>query len=709
MNQHNGVNFHISRVKIVGYLSFKELDVELNRSKNIIVGANGSGKTNCLLLIRSVIDHSDSDLVFLKSCQSSNNPYIWIDFTFPKENTKFVDDFACSIFALIIQRCYDNIQNLDETKLLDFVMKMLNNTNIIRLIFKPNDKLGVTFLDNCKGEHGDILMSDFIDNFHNHIKIFSSSDNAHEKKSAIRHDAIKNMANSHKINDFFELIKPHIKEKFISHENPYCSIDHYSKIGMIDKIRLSVFPVSCRSSQDDVILKCDFRLMILHKLHLIKHQDVKLYRKIQKMFHTITKSKFDIDYFQIDLKVNDQSAPSSGERRLIEFLTLFYDSEYKILLLDEVCNNLSSQNKVNFITNMLKTESTAKQLILVTHDSEMVCEETCNHIVCFRKVDQSTKALHLSITTQTKETNKLIKLIIESPKCLFAEKCLLVEGYIDVRVYTQIIKALIESSVIGDTYHIEATGTKTSQLYQALDILGINCKRIYDYDKISASGTGAKKFSEKKVAPENSNSDDKFKLTKMSDIMPNPMWRYLGYKIENDTELIMALEQKGLDTKILRENHKNDNTPKEKVNLVKHLGEELDAILNKNTPFTHSQIDHQNLYKSTNGQVFIIPPDVLDLEGIGKIIFEVGHFEKENWKEKTSNEIFEAIRKNINNDFFVELGTFLNYELTSGLDCHDFLSNWLKNYNKKKKKTPPDQQDSPDSQLDSLFPDETSC
>ncbi len=50
---------YISRVEINGFLSFKDFDVTLDPNTNIIVGTNGTGKSNFLRLIHYTINDSE--------------------------------------------------------------------------------------------------------------------------------------------------------------------------------------------------------------------------------------------------------------------------------------------------------------------------------------------------------------------------------------------------------------------------------------------------------------------------------------------------------------------------------------------------------------------------------------------------------------------------------------------------------------------------
>lgn len=71
-----------------------------------------------------------------------------------------------------------------------------------------------------------------------------------------------------------------------------------------------------------------------------------------------------------------------------------------------------------------------------------------------------------------------------------------------------------------------------------------------------------------------------------------------------------------------------------------------------------SSIDYKKLYELTNGQIFIIPPDILDLDGIGKIIFDNSIFKKNDWKDKSSQEIFDAVLSHKEHIFFIKLKEF---------------------------------------------------
>jgi len=170
---------------------------------------------------------------------------------------------------------------------------------------------------------------------------------------------------------------------------------------------------------------------------------------------------------------------SHGETELIVFLTLFYNNNgsNKILLVDEPCRNLSSQNKMNFRKFILENEN-INQKIIVTHDIELINEKTCNDLIMFDIKNNLTKYNKIPDRFQTSFGK--IKELYEHREIFFSKKCLIVEGYSDYRMLKQFLNI-----INNDEYIIINTNGCESELPLRLNELDIQYKIIYDIDKIA--------------------------------------------------------------------------------------------------------------------------------------------------------------------------------------------------------------------------------
>src|SRR5690606_3338820 len=107
---------------------------------------------------------------------------------------------------------------------------------------------------------------------------------------------------------------------------------------------------------------------------------------------------------------------SNGEKELIDFLGQYFSNTNvnNILLIDEPCTKLSSQNKSRLRDIIYKYNK--KQIIMITHDSELIDINICRNIIHFSLNGHTTKRKYFKYIKR--EQNKLL---FEYPKILFAK------------------------------------------------------------------------------------------------------------------------------------------------------------------------------------------------------------------------------------------------------------------------------------------------
>lgn len=104
---------------------------------------------------------------------------------------------------------------------------------------------------------------------------------------------------------------------------------------------------------------------------------------------------------------------------------MYHGNDEDIILIDEPCAHLSSQNKIKFRDKFL-SKTIDKQLIIITHDIELV--NANSNLLHFSYVK------NITVPTKIEEINDQIKNINEHPNILFSSKCLFVEGYSDLTI-----------------------------------------------------------------------------------------------------------------------------------------------------------------------------------------------------------------------------------------------------------------------------------
>jgi hypothetical protein len=166
------------------------------------------------------------------------------------------------------------------------------------------------------------------------------------------------------------------------------------------------------------------------KLFLMKNNNIRKYNAIEDEFIKITHKHFDVvqihgivdDYEYVILNNDQRYKCSYGESELIDLLCKLCDDDVKQIIIDEPCAHLSSQNK-SILADMFK--NTQKQLIIVTHDIELITKD--QNLIHFRT--ENFKTFKYSLNDMS--DYKIKKEIYENKNILFAKNVLLVEGYFD--------------------------------------------------------------------------------------------------------------------------------------------------------------------------------------------------------------------------------------------------------------------------------------
>ena len=102
---------HITQIFINGFSSFQDFKIELEKQENIIVGTNGSGKTNFLEIlyntISSLTNHKIYD-IFAKCISSYTNNNVEIQINISNEEAIFLQTFH--IFVLLANNINTDIK-----------------------------------------------------------------------------------------------------------------------------------------------------------------------------------------------------------------------------------------------------------------------------------------------------------------------------------------------------------------------------------------------------------------------------------------------------------------------------------------------------------------------------------------------------------------------------------------------------------------------
>ncbi len=391
-----------------------------------------------------------------------------------------------------------------------------------------------------------------------------------------------------------------------------------------------------------------------------------------------------------------------GEYELIKFLSVYLDDRSnnrcnQIIIMDEPCTKLSSQNKRNLHKELFSDNG--KQLIVVTHDIELIDIEVCKNLLYFSLVDNKTKCFYID-----KINGEKTKLLFEHPEILFANKIILVEGYDDYIF----VKHFIKVHKIYD-YQIVIMGGCGNKIWQIMDELDIKYKIIYDIDKL----TGTNDIKKIKINYDCLNFIIK-RVNRNSDL-----WKNINIKLQesnitniNIAETIICGKHNKFHIEILTillsDYYKNDNFQKCVINIDSYntdyksnqkndlvnrlrnheLNMSLGDFMNKYVELYNDQIkphiydkkiiefvkeypaevfldrlkmkiqidyvymfdtDDINILINTimkeDNRYFIFDKNTIDIEGIAKKVYGVDNFNKSRWTKLDFKQLEDNIKK----------------------------------------------------------------
>lgn len=602
---------NIQKVRINGFFSFNDFELDLDRGENIIVGTNGVGKTNFLNIITTALSSDYEDLSY-NVCKRTNS-HVTISVILHDSNMELFKKLFT--FYVATKIAFQNSNSCTSANLNNIVEKLCNNNPLTNSILIRCDYNGKNITRtikwssciNCNQTKN--LFDIFghsknceINKFYQYISIFSSFiqpiENYDENyiqycvKQLVTLDIAKcentdinlsktleyfclvTINNENKISKKYNECDKYMKEYFIPlmtanliidnddislFMEDWCDFENNSKIlsittlintllnnnnilndainnfltNQVNYIELSNYNhncllqrdlieyetkmVQCRLNPGNTIMTISANNILDEFLNKINPGEENrknlchngdLLNLAQKEFTKITGKKFKIDIVQYEsgqayiygvaTPIPDKQEQelkyyecSYGERELIDFLSQYYSETSSIMIADEICSHLSSQNKINFRNKFLKN-MTDKQIIFVTHDIEIV---NCESNLIYFGVDNREKMNEETYAKKIKANNahdseksnncillenNLVKIIKEYPTILFSSRCFFVEGFDDKRVFDTYCFC---NKIYG--YNIIPLGGKQTYSWKICEILGIPYKIIYDYDKMT--------------------------------------------------------------------------------------------------------------------------------------------------------------------------------------------------------------------------------
>lgn len=444
--------FTIKKIFIDGIALFKYETIEFDDKLNIIVGNNGCCKTILMEIIYLILSNKIHEL------------------------HKYINDDYCKSNIEITLRFENNNE-----------INILNKIYILHLLYIHQNNINnndLHYIKNCNFFEDDIIINLKFDNQTKNIIENKISNKNYESL----YDSLNKYEKNDKLNNINEVINDKLKE--------------YNNNIIFKRIFKKYFDSSLRNMDEhNYKLKLYIKEKIFYtnvnekeneieKMFNIKNSNIDTFIRIRDIFEKITNKKFDLiqnsmyseksDSFKIELNYyiieNEKKyVCSHGEKELLNFLGTLYYVETSILLFDEPCNHLSSENKIkikNILNDYLKNKNT--QIILITHDIDMTDIQSQN-IIHFSRTDK----ININYTNKFSDNHK--HKLNDNKTILFSKKCLLVEGYDDYRF----IKALLEIKKKYCYNIIIMNGcTNADEYANLMKTLNIDYKFILDADVI---------------------------------------------------------------------------------------------------------------------------------------------------------------------------------------------------------------------------------
>jgi predicted ATP-dependent endonuclease of OLD family len=360
---------YISKVHLKGYKSIRDLEIDFKPGLNIIIGPNGSGKTNFLEFLKIIC----SDFV--------NQPFELIPF-----QAKI--DF--------INRDQDYISSHLTTK-----FKIANSK--YRFIIEDE-----SYLNKKKFEKNILLFSETGNYQEEQSELFVPLDDEFKKYKILKPDlTLINYGNS-----YDERLRTPLQVTFRRHENVWhiTGKDYNVLFGLVHYIYRASYHTVEEYISVFFNLEEDFKTL-LQKFSPIK--DIKFNES--KFFLTqINEHEYKLDNITLSFYVNDRwdywQNLSDGTKRMFYIIATFYKDYYSssIFLLEEPELGIHP-DQLYKLMDFLKEQSKEKQIIITTHSPEVLNilekDEIDRIIVTRHEGEKGTKMYHLSEKEQSHVRN----------------------------------------------------------------------------------------------------------------------------------------------------------------------------------------------------------------------------------------------------------------------------------------------------------------
>ena len=326
---------NITKLKLVNFRNYEELNIDLNKNINIFYGDNAQGKTNIIEAIflcsigKSFRTNKENELIFFNKEMAS----VLTEFQKSDRNgsIKINLDKKKEIFANGVK-----IKKLSE---------LLGNLNIV--IFTPEDILILKEGPDKRRRFLDVMISQLRPNYVNCLNLY-------KKNLEQRNMYLKQIREENKPEELLEIWDEKIAEygeKIFSYRNEF-----------IEKLKNKINIIHSEITENKERLKIEYISDCKTKENYLKLLKERRKLDIIKGFTTRGIHRDDFSSFINDDLVNIYG--SQGQNRTVVLslkiaeMQVIYDEigEYPILLLDDFMSELDSKRRKNFLENIKNTQ-----------------------------------------------------------------------------------------------------------------------------------------------------------------------------------------------------------------------------------------------------------------------------------------------------------------------------------------------------------------
>ena len=326
---------NITKLKLVNFRNYEELNIELNENINIFYGDNAQGKTNIIEAIflcsigKSFRTNKDKELIF-----------------FNKERALVLTEFQKSDRTGSIKV---NLENKKEIFVNGVKIKKLSELlgNLNMVIFTPDDILILKEGPDKRRRFLDVMISQLRPNYVNCVNLY-------KKTLEQRNIYLKQIREENKSEEMLEIWDEKIAEygeKIFLYRNEF-----------IEKIKNKIDKIHSEITENNENLKIEYISDCTTRenyLNLLKSR-----RKLDiiKGFTTRGSHRDDFNMFINDDLVNVYGSQGQNRTAVLSLkiaeMQVIYDEigEYPILLLDDFMSELDAKRRKNFLENIKNTQ-----------------------------------------------------------------------------------------------------------------------------------------------------------------------------------------------------------------------------------------------------------------------------------------------------------------------------------------------------------------